>query len=72
MALDYEKEDRIAIFTINRPEAMNALNMQVRLELNEALIDFRDAPDLWVVLLLGLARRHSRQELISRNSVPVQ
>ncbi len=53
MAVDYEKEGRIAIFTINRPEARNALSMQVRKELNDALLDFRDDPDLWVGIITG-------------------
>ena len=53
MAVDYKKEGRIAIFTINRPEAMNALNDQVGQELNEAMIDFRDDPDLWVGIITG-------------------
>lgn len=57
MAVDYEKEGRIAIFTINRPEAMNALNSQVRLELNQALIDFRDDPDLWVGIITGAGEK---------------
>ena len=33
MAVDYEKEGRIAIFTINRPEAFNMVNLQVFQEL---------------------------------------
>ena len=45
MAVNYEKEGKIAIFTINRPEALNALNGEVREELNDALLDFRDNPD---------------------------
>ncbi|MFC2006157.1 enoyl-CoA hydratase/isomerase family protein [Chloroflexota bacterium] len=53
MAVDYEKEGRIAIFTINRPEARNALNAEVHKELNEAMIDFRDNPDLWVGIITG-------------------
>jgi len=32
MVVDYQKEGRIAIFTINRPEAFNALSMQVHNE----------------------------------------
>ena len=28
MAIDYEKEGRIAIFTINRPEALNAMSVE--------------------------------------------
>jgi len=57
MAVDYEKDGRIAIFTINRPEAMNALNSQVRLELNQALIKFRDAPGLWVGIITGAGEK---------------
>ena len=52
-AVDYRKEGRIAIFTINRPEAMNALNTQVREEMNEALLDFRGDDDLWVGIITG-------------------
>jgi len=57
MAVDYEKEGRIAVFTINRPEALNALNSQVRQELNQALIDFRDDPDLWVGIITGAGEK---------------
>ncbi len=53
MAVDYAKEGRIAIFTINRPEAMNALNAQVYQELNDAMIEFRDDPELWVGIITG-------------------
>ena len=53
MFIDYEKEGRIAIFTINRPEARNAMNMEVMKELNEAMIDFRDDPELWVGIITG-------------------
>jgi len=53
MAVDYEKEGRIAIFTINRPEVMNALNAQARRELIEAMVDFRDDPNLWVGIITG-------------------
>ncbi len=57
MAVDYKKEGRIAIFTINRPEAMNALNADVSRELNEAMIDFRDDPELWVGIITGAGDR---------------
>ena len=53
MAIDYKKEGRIAIFTINRPEAMNAMNMEAVRELNEAMADFRDDPELWVGIITG-------------------
>ncbi len=53
MVVSYEKEGRIAIFTINRPEAMNALSMQVMQELHDSMVDFRDDPELWVGILTG-------------------
>ena len=57
MAIDYEKEGRIAVLTINRPEAMNAMNVQAWRELNEALIDFRDDPELWVGIITATGEK---------------
>ncbi len=57
MAVDYEKEGKIAIFTINRPDAMNSLSAQVHKELTEAMIDFRDDPSLWVGIITGAGEK---------------
>lgn len=57
MAVEYVKEGRIAIMTINRPEAMNALNADVSREMREAMIDFRDNNDLWVAIITGAGDR---------------
>jgi enoyl-CoA hydratase/carnithine racemase len=57
MAIDYAREGRIAIFTINRPEAMNAMNMEGVRELLEAMTDFRDDPELWVGIITGAGER---------------
>lgn len=53
MAINYEKEGRIATITIDRPEAMNAMNVQAWQELHEALIKFRDDPEVWVGIITG-------------------
>jgi len=53
MAIDYKKEGKIAIFTINRPQAMNALNMEAFQELHEAMVGFRDDPEPWVGIITG-------------------
>ncbi len=37
MAVDYKKEGRIAIFTINRPEVLNAINAQGSRELYDTI-----------------------------------
>jgi enoyl-CoA hydratase/carnithine racemase len=49
----YEKRGRIAIFTLNRPEARNAKNLEIFRRLKETMIDFRDDPDLWVGIVTG-------------------
>jgi len=51
--IEYTKEGRIAIFTINRPEAMGALNMEGMKQLHNALLDFRDNDELWVGIITG-------------------
>lgn len=57
MAVDYKKEGRIAIFTLNRPEAMNALNMETMRQFHEALKDFRDDDGLWVGIVTGAGEK---------------
>jgi E-phenylitaconyl-CoA hydratase len=56
-AVLYEVRDRIAYITLNRPEAMNALNTAVRQGLNESLRSFRDDPDAWVAIISGAGER---------------
>jgi len=57
MAVSYEKEGRIAVFTINRPEAMNALNMETMRELRQVMTEFRDDPELWVGIITGTGEK---------------
>lgn len=57
MAIDYEKEGRVAVFTINRPQVMNAINMTAMRELHEAMVDFRDDPELWVGIITGAGEK---------------
>jgi E-phenylitaconyl-CoA hydratase len=57
MSIDVTKEGKIAVFTINRPEAMNAMNPEVFKELSDALIKFKDDDDLWVGIITGAGDR---------------
>jgi len=57
MALLYEKRDRIAYITINRPRALNAIDPETLKELSEALIDFREDNNAWVAIITGSDRR---------------
>jgi enoyl-CoA hydratase/carnithine racemase len=57
MFIDYKKEGRIATFTINRPQALNAMNMEALHELHDVMIDFRDDPELWVGIITGTGEK---------------
>jgi len=49
----YEKKGRIAYITLNRPEVLNALNNQLIKELNDAWVDFKNDPEVWVGIISG-------------------
>ena len=51
-----EKQDHIAIVTINRPEALNALNTQVITDLSAVLDDIQKDDDVYVVVITGEGR----------------
>jgi enoyl-CoA hydratase/carnithine racemase len=53
----YEKKDRIAYVTLDRPEVMNAMNTKMHFELREIWEDFRDDDDVWVAILSGAGDR---------------
>ncbi|MGH7416257.1 MAG: enoyl-CoA hydratase/isomerase family protein, partial [Candidatus Rokuibacteriota bacterium] len=57
MKLLYEVKDRVARITINRPEAMNAMDPEVYAELSKAWIDVRDSPDVWVAIITGAGEK---------------
>jgi enoyl-CoA hydratase/carnithine racemase len=51
--IDYQKEGKIATITINRPEALNAIDVETARELHDALVDFRDDPALRAGIITG-------------------
>ena len=53
----YEKRDRKAYITLNRPEAMNALSMHLREGLRAAFEDVRDDPEVLVAIVTGAGGR---------------
>lgn len=55
--LDVERRGPIAIVTLNRPEAMNALSKALRLALHDAMVALDAAPDVSVVVLTGAGDR---------------
>ncbi len=53
MVIEYVKEGKLAIFTIFRPEARNALNMAAINELRETMTAFQDDPEVLVGIITG-------------------
>ena len=53
---NYEKKNRIAYVTLNRPEALNALDDELNDELWEIWRDFSDDPSVDVAILTGAGK----------------
>lgn len=53
----YEKKGRIAILTLNRPERMNALSIELAQRLEAAWTDFQNDDSIWVAVITGSGDR---------------
>ena len=52
----YEVIDHVATITYNRPERLNAINGDMRADLNATWERFRDDTDAWVAIVTGAGR----------------
>jgi E-phenylitaconyl-CoA hydratase len=52
----YELQGHVATITYNRPDALNAINADMRRDLNEAFSRFRDDEEAWVAIVTGAGR----------------
>jgi len=57
MPVDYEKKDRIAYITLNRREALNALDPTILRELHDVLTDFREDEEILVGIITGQGQK---------------
>ncbi|MCC7365700.1 MAG: enoyl-CoA hydratase/isomerase family protein [Dehalococcoidia bacterium] len=55
----YERIGHIATVTYNRPEALNAINAELREDLDAAWVRFRDDDEAWVAIVTGAGRAFS-------------
>ena len=53
----YEKKDRVAYITLNRPEVLNAMNTELSTALRERLVEFRDDDDALLAIMTGVGGR---------------
>ena len=52
----YEKRDALIDITLNRPERLNAMNLQLGRELTQAVIDIEADGEIRVVVIHGAGR----------------
>jgi enoyl-CoA hydratase/carnithine racemase len=52
----YELDGHVATITYNRPDALNAINGEMRRGLNDAFARFRDDEDAWVAIVTGAGK----------------
>lgn len=55
-AVLYEKKEHVAIVTMNRKEALNAMDDEMMEQLSEAWMDVRDDRDIWVAIITGAGK----------------
>jgi len=55
-AVLYQLDDNVATITYNRPGVLNAVNGEMRRDLNAAFARFRDDEEAWVAIVTGAGR----------------
>jgi len=67
----YEKRDRIAIMTINRPEAMNAFTADMLRGMDAAFADFNSDSNLWVAILTAAGDKAFSSGMDLKEAIPM-
>lgn len=70
MAIRTETQGHVTCITIDRPEAMNALDAAATHDLEQALIQLRDDPEIWVGIVTGAGDKAFCAGADLRTSVP--
>ena len=55
----YEKKERIAYITLNRPSKLNAMNPEMSSELDKIWLDFQKDDNLWTAIITGAGKAFS-------------
>ena len=53
----YEKRGHVAVFTIDRPEALNSFTREMLVGIDAGFAEFQADPELWVAILTGRGER---------------
>ena len=55
--INVEKKGHISILTMNRPEVLNAIHPMISREMSEAINEFDEDPQQWVMIVTGAGER---------------
>jgi len=69
--IGYETRDHVATITINRPEAMNSLTMEMLMGIEEAFAAFNADPDGWVAILTAAGDKAFSSGLDLKEAAPM-
>lgn len=67
----YERKERVALVTINRPEALNSLTAEMLAGIEDAMRAFQDDPDLWVAVLTATGDKAFSSGLDLKEAAPL-
>jgi enoyl-CoA hydratase/carnithine racemase len=57
MSIEFERQDRIARITLNRPEKMNAMTTEMYAEITQRLNEIDQDPEIWAGIITGTGDR---------------
>jgi enoyl-CoA hydratase len=69
--ISYEKRDHIGIITIDRPEAMNSLTMDMLMGIEEAFEEFNKDPEMWVAIFTAAGDKAFSSGLDLKEAAPL-
>ena len=69
--IKFEKQDKVAVITIDRPEAMNSLTADMLLGIEEAFQAFDEDPDLWVAVFTASGDKAFSSGLDLKEAAPM-
>jgi enoyl-CoA hydratase len=69
--IQYELRDHVATITINRPEAMNSLTMEMLMGIEEAFDEFNADADGWVAILTAAGDKAFSSGLDLKEAAPL-
>jgi len=69
--IQYETRDHVAIITINRPDAMNSLTLEMLLGIEEAFNDFNEDDDAWVAIFTAAGDKAFSSGLDLKEAAPM-